>query len=200
MNQQDRQVDANAPPADAAGENTKAQSGGHPFADEQSEVAIEDIDEVQALRIELQRAQAKAEENWNLFLGSRAETDNIKKRAERDVQNAHKYGLEKLIGELLPVKDSLELGISAANETSDIEKIKEGSELTLKMLNTVIEKFGVQEIDPVGTKFNPDLHEAMAMQPAKDAEPNTVLQVIQKGYLLNERLVRPALVIVARAG
>jgi molecular chaperone GrpE len=199
MNQQDRQVDAHAPPADAV-DDKKPQSGRHPFADEQGDVAIADINELQALRLELQQAQAKAEENWNLFLGARAEADNIKKRAERDVQNAHKYGLEKLISELLPVKDSLELGISAANDTSDIEKIKEGSELTLKMLNTAIEKFGVQEIDPVGSKFNPDLHEAMAMQPAKDAEPNTVLQVIQKGYVLNERLVRPALVIVARSG
>jgi molecular chaperone GrpE len=200
MNQQDRQAEATAPPVESAVENRKPSSPDNPFADEQDEVTVKETDELLSLRAELEQSQLKAEENWNLYLGARAEAENIKRRAERDVQNAHKYALEKFIGELLPVKDSLELGISAANETTDIEKIKEGSELTLKMFAAAIEKFGVQEVDPIGTRFNPELHEAMAMQPSQEAEPNTVLQVIQKGYLLNERLVRPALVIVAQTG
>ena len=96
------------------------------------------------------------------------------------------------------LKDAYLIAVRKGN-LRDVEKIKEGSELTLKMFVAAIEKFGVQEVNPIGDKFNPDLHEAMAMQPAADAEPNTVLQVIQKGYVLNERLVRPALVIVAQA-
>ena len=156
------------------------------------------VDQLQTLRTELEQSQAKAEENWNLYLGARADADNIKKRAERDVQNAHKFALEKFVCELLPVKDSLELGISAAAETTDVEKIKEGSELTLKMLSTLIEKFAIHEINPIGEKFDPAQHEAMAMQPTTDAESHTVLQVVQKGYTLNERLLRPAMVIVAQ--
>ncbi|MFO1349822.1 MAG: nucleotide exchange factor GrpE [Gammaproteobacteria bacterium] len=151
-----------------------------------------------ALRAELDAAKAKAEENWALHVGARAEIDNIRKRAERDLANAHKFALERFVGELLPVKDSLEMGINAAVEAASLAKIREGSELTLKMLSTALDKAGVKEIDPLGQKFNPDLHHAIAMQPAASAEPNTVVQVIQKGYALNERLVRPALVIVAQ--
>ena len=159
----------------------------------------EESGELETLRSELEKAHAKAEENWTLYLSARADMENARKRAERDLQNAHKFALEKFVNELLPVKDSLEMGVSAASETTDVEKLREGSELTLKMLSAAIEKFGVQEIYPIGAKFNPELHEAMAMQPSDQAEPNTVVQVIQKGYLLNERLVRPAMVIVAQA-
>ena len=106
--------------------------------------------ELQQLQTALQEAQAKAEENWNLYLNARADADNIRKRAERDLSNAHKFALEKFVNELLPVKDSFELGISAASETIDIDKIKEGSELTLKMFVAALEKFGVDEINPVG--------------------------------------------------
>jgi molecular chaperone GrpE len=148
---------------------------------------------------QLQQVQAKAEENWSLYLGARAEVENVRKRSEREIQNAHKFALKEFIDALLPVKDSLENGIAAANEVVDVNKLREGSELTLKMLGSVLEKFGVQELDPVGARFNPEFHEAMAMQPSDRAEPNTVLYVIQKGYLLNDRLIRPARVIVAQA-
>lgn len=147
----------------------------------------------------LREAQAKIDENWNLYLGARAEIENIRKRLERDVANARKFALEKFVNELLPVKDSIELGISAASETDDVTKLKEGNELTLKLMESALGKFGVEALDPIGHKFNPEVHEAMAMQPSNDAEPNTVLQVVQKGYLLNERLVRPAMVIVSQA-
>ena len=165
--------------------------------EQESEVVLEE-DSLESLQADLDKALAKAEENWNHYLSSQAEIQNIRKRAERDLANAHKFALERFINELLPVKDSLEMGIAAVNETSDVAKLQEGSELTLKMLATAIEKFGVQEINPLGDKFNPELHEAMAMQPSQQAAPNTVLQVIQKGYTLNQRLVRPAMVIVAQ--
>ncbi len=156
-------------------------------------------DPVASLQAELERMTAKAEENRSLYMEARAEIDNLRKRAERDLANAHKYALEKFVNELLPVKDSLEMGLAAVNGGADMDKLREGKELTLKMLVSALHKFGVREIDPRGEKFNPDLHEAMAMQPSNQAAPNTVVQVVQKGYLLNERLVRPAMVIVARA-
>lgn len=155
-------------------------------------------DQVQQLQDQLQQAQAKAEENWNHYLSARAEADNIRKRSEREIQNAHKFALKDFIDALLPVRDSLEKGIAAATEAADIDKLREGSELTLKMLDSVLEKAGVQALDPAGVKFNPEFHEAMVTQPSDRVEPNTVLQVIQKGYLLNDRLIRPARVIVSR--
>ena len=120
-------------------------------------------------------------------------------RSELDLANAHKFALEKIAGELLPVKDSLEMGLAAAGENHDVSKLIEGSELTLKMLGSVLEKFNIKEINPLNDKFNPDYHEAMSMQDRDDVEPNTVVAVMQKGYLLNDRLIRPALVMVSKA-
>lgn len=156
-------------------------------------------DELESLQQQLEQALAKAEENWNRYLGALAEMENIRKRAERERDAARKFALEKFVNELLPVRDSLEMGLAAAREKHDLDKLMEGTELTLKMLAAVMEKSGVTELDPKGEKFDPQRHEAMAMQPSAQAEPNTVLQVIQKGYLLNDRLVRPAMVIVAKA-
>jgi len=134
------------------------------------------------------------------LLLARAELDNTRRRNEREVENAHKYALEKFVRELLPVKDSLELGLAAAaGEGSELEKLREGMELTLKMLTAAMEKFGVTEVDPKGEKFDPERHQAMAMQESPTAEPNSVLTVYQKGYLLNDRLIRPAMVVVAGA-
>jgi len=149
----------------------------------------------------LEDARNKADEHWNLFLRTQAEMDNLRKRAEKDLANAHKYALEKFVGELLPVKDSLELGLAAANDSSDeaVAKLREGTELTIKMLSAVLEKFGVVEVNPVGETFDPEKHQAMAMQPSAEAKPNTVLAVMQKGYMLNDRLVRPSMVLVAKA-
>lgn len=163
-------------------------------------LAVTPEQELLDLRERLENAEAKAEENWNQFLRARAEIDNLRRRGERDLENAHKFGFEKFATELLPVKDSLELGIAASTEEGvDAAKIREGAELTLKMLESALSKFGIEPVDPLGEKFNPELHEAMAMQPSNSAAPNTVLQVIQKGYLLNKRIMRPAMVIVARA-
>lgn len=155
--------------------------------------------EVVALLQKLEDAQAQAQENWDKFLRTQAELDNLRKRNARDLENAHKYALEKFASELLGVRDSLELGVQAAQESDDIEKIREGTELTLKLLVQLMEKNEIGEIDPRGSKFDPDLHQAMMTQESTEAEPNTVLSVMQKGYRLKDRLLRPALVVVAKA-
>ena len=149
----------------------------------------------------LEDARNKADEHWNLYLRTQAEMDNLRKRAEKDLENAHKYALEKFSLELLPVKDSLELGLAAVEENKDeaVAKLREGIELTLKMLGSALEKFGIVEINPVGEAFNPEQHQAMTMQESSEAKPNSVLTVMQKGYSLNERVIRPALVVVAKA-
>jgi len=148
----------------------------------------------------LEDARAKADEHWNELLRARAELENMRRRATRDVENAHKYALDKFTQELLPVKDSLELAIAAiSGDDEESAKHREGIELTLKMFGSVLEKFGIKEVNPVGEPFNPEHHQAMSMQESAETAPNTVLAVVQKGYLLNERLVRPAMVIVSRA-
>lgn len=153
------------------------------------------------LRAELEQAKARAEENWNEFLRSRAELDNLRRRAERDVAQANRYAVEKFATELLAVKDSLEMGLNASQEAAaDPAKLREGTELTLRLLNQVLERFQVDEIDPQGERFDPGRHEAMAAQESAEHDPNTVIHVVQKGYQLGERLLRPAMVIVSRSG
>ena len=147
----------------------------------------------------LEDARSKADENWNQCLRLQAEIENLRKRTERDLANAHKYALERFAMELLPVRDSLEMGLSAASaEEVDAGKLKEGVELTLQMLTAALDKFAIREIDPQDERFNPDFHQAMSMQQRADVEPNTVVTVVQKGYLLNDRLLRPAMVVVAK--
>jgi molecular chaperone GrpE len=163
------------------------------------EAAIEPVPTAQ-LAEQLAEASRKAEENWDKFVRAQAELENLKRRAEKDLQNAHKFALEKFARELLTVADSLELGLQAVNgDSPDVEKLREGMELTLKQLLSTLEKFNVRVIDPEGEKFNPEQHQAMAMQPTDTAEPNTVIKVFQKGYLLNDRLLRPAMVVIAQA-
>ena len=140
--------------------------------------------------------QAKADDNWDRYLRAAAETENVRKRASRDVEHARKYALEGFGTEMLAVKDSLELGLEAA-ESADADSIAEGNLATLKLLTTALERFGIAEINPMGEPFNPEQHEAINMQPSADAEPGSVLAVIQKGYSLNGRLLRPAMVVVA---
>lgn len=149
----------------------------------------------------LQDARNKADEHWNQLLRAKADLDNLRRRAERDLEQAHRYGLERFVQELLPVKDSLELGLSASQgaEGEALKGLREGMELTRKMLQNALEKFGVKELSPQGERFNPELHQAMSVQERADAEPNTVLLVCQKGYLLHDRLIRPAMVIVSKA-
>ncbi len=145
----------------------------------------------------LQLLQAKADENWDKYLRTAAELENVRKRATRDVQNAHKFSLERFARELLDVRDSLEMGIEAGAE-SGAETLLKGSQATLKLLVTMMQQFGIAELDPHGEPFDPELHEAMTMQPSNDVEPGSVMTVFQKGYTLNGRLLRPARVVVAQ--
>jgi len=140
--------------------------------------------------------QALANDNWDKYLRAAAELENVRKRATRDVENAHKFALERFCTELLAVKDSLEMGVAAA-EKADAQSLLEGKEATLKLLTATMERFGVVEVNPEGEPFDPQEHEAMTMQPSADVEPGSVLTVFQKGYSLNGRLLRPARVVVA---
>ena len=152
------------------------------------------------LHVLLEDARSKADEHWDQCLRLQAEIDNLRKRNERDLANAHKFALEKFAAELLPVKDSLEMGLAAADEqNADVARLKEGSELTLKMLGSALEKFNIKEINPLNEVFNPEYHEAMSIQERADVANNTVVTVVQKGYSLNDRLIRPAMVIVSKA-
>ena len=143
----------------------------------------------------LQQAEAKAKENHDAWLRAAAETENVRKRAQDDIARAHKYALEKFAADLLQVKDSLEAALSA--ESQSVESLRAGVEVTLKQLASIFERQQIREIDPVGTQFDPHRHEAISMLPS-DKEPNTVINVLQKGYLLHDRVLRPALVTVAK--
>jgi molecular chaperone GrpE len=154
----------------------------------------------ESLQQALDAARAEAEENRDQFLRARAELENVRRRAQRDIEQARRYALEKFAAELLAVRDSLEMGVAAADEPgADVAKLREGSELTLRMLAQAMDKFDIRALDPRGEKFDPERHEAMAAQESAEHEPNTVIHVVQKGYLLGERLLRPAMVIVSRA-
>ncbi|RMD70309.1 MAG: nucleotide exchange factor GrpE [Gammaproteobacteria bacterium] len=155
-------------------------------------------EDLEALQQRLKEAEAKAESYREEMLRARADLENERRRFQRELENAHKYAIERFVQELLPVKDSLELGLAAALEAPDVKKIEEGMELTLKMLHSVMEKFNIEEVNPVGERFDPDLHEAMSTIETTDVEPHTVVTVYQKGYLLNGRLLRPALVVVSK--
>lgn len=173
----------------------------HPAEGVQTDAAEESVETTPELEAELEEARRQAQDNWEKLLRAQAELENQSRRHQRDVENAHKYALERFSSALLPVKDSLEMGLAAMAEGSEqVDKLREGTELTLKMLGDVMEKFGISELDPAGEPFNPELHQAMAMQESSAQAPNTVLHVMQKGYLLNDRLIRPAMVVVAKAG
>jgi molecular chaperone GrpE len=162
--------------------------------EEEAEVSVEELQE------QLEEARQKAQENWDKALRAQAEMENLKRRTQKDLENAHKFGLEKFAKELLGVIDSLELGIQAvAGDSPEVAKLKEGSELTLKQFEAVFKKFNIEALDATGKPFNPEHHQAMSMQSSNEHAPNTVLNVFQKGYLLNGRLLRPAMVVVAKA-
>lgn len=149
----------------------------------------------------LQEAQTKADQHYEQLVRAHAELENLKRRHSRELENAHKYALDKFVSELLGVWDSLELGLQAAeDDNGDIAKLREGTDLTLKMLVSAMNKFGVEQVAPEGQPFNPEFHQAMAMLPREDVPANTVVAVMQKGYSLNGRLVRPAMVVVSQGG
>ena len=147
---------------------------------------------------ELSAARAKADEHWQAYLRAVAETENVRKRAARDVEAASRYAIERFAGELLEVRDSLELGI-AAGATADPARLVEGMDATLRLVNRAFEKSGISVLDPAGQPFNPEFHEAMVTQPSADQAPGTVRAVVQTGYVRNGGLLRPARVVIARA-
>ena len=151
------------------------------------------------LATQLLEAQQSAKDNWDKLLRSQAEMENLKRRTSKDLENAHKYALDGFVKALLEVNDSLSMGLKLAmDENATLANTIEGIELTNKVFMSTLEKFGVEAINPVDEKFNPELHEAVTMAPMPDKIPNTVLEVIQVGFTLNGRLVRPALVIVVQ--
>jgi molecular chaperone GrpE len=149
-----------------------------------------------SLEVLLKRAELAAQEHHDAWLRAKAEADNIRKRAQAEIASAHKFAVEGFATEILAVKDSLEAAIAVEN--ASVESMKSGVELTLKQLRSVFEKFSLAEIDPAGQKFDPHRHQAISVVEC-DAEPNTVVQVLQKGCLLHDRVIRPALVTVAKA-
>ncbi|TXR54361.1 nucleotide exchange factor GrpE [Reinekea thalattae] len=164
------------------------------------EVTVEDISEVDLVK-QLEDAENRAAEAKDQYIRAEAEMANLRRRVEKDIENAHKFGQEKLSKELLAVADNLERALqSSESETADITAIKEGVELTLKGLIDLFGKFNIVAVDPVGEPFDPQLHQAMSMVENPDVEPNTVIAVMQKGYQLNGRLIRPAMVMVSKGG
>ena len=183
-------VEANAEEAEV-----EASTRGQEEADDrQHEVS----DEVADLLQENERLKLEVRENIDKALRATAELDNIRKRTSRDIENAHKYALERFVNELLPVVDSIELGINASQSAEDIESLREGMDLTLKKLFDCLGKFGVITIDPTDEKFDPEWHEAVSMQELEGSDSGQVVTVMQKGYELNGRLIRPAMVVVAK--
>lgn len=173
--------------------------------DQQAESYEDAVDEIATEASEPESAVAALEEELNeareQVLRAQAEMQNVRRRADIDVEKAHKFALEKFVKELLPVVDSLEKSVE--NSTGDSElivRLREGVEMTLNMMLSSLGKFNVKQLDPMGEPFDPQMHEAMSMVPSPDVEPNTVVGVMQKGYTLNERLVRPAMVMISRPG
>lgn len=147
----------------------------------------------------LEDARNKADEHWNELLLARADLENMRRRHSRDLESAHKHALDKFVNELLPICDSLELGLNAANgEEATLETVREGMEMTLKMLLSNIGKLGLEQVNPEGQAFDPDMHQAVSMQPSEGIEANQVITVMQKGYSFNGRLLRPAMVVVSQ--
>jgi molecular chaperone GrpE len=175
--------------------NTAAPHG----ADEKTEVLPEtafQLVELERLKSELAAADERAKNHWEQYLRALADVDNVRKRGAKDLESTRQFAVEKFAQDLIGVKDSLELGIANAAKASDVASLVEGQNATLRLLAKAFEKAQIEEVNPEGKPFNPELHEAMMAQPA-EAEPNTVIAVVQRGYLLNGRLLRPARVIVA---
>jgi len=175
-------------------EQTPAAESGleeNPTAEDSNGEATPDVAEIDS-----EMLQAKVEENWGKYLRVAADLENLRKRAARDEENARRRGLEQLAQALLPVRDSLEAGV-ATSEQADIEALLDGKRATLRLLDSALTAVGILELDPIGEPFDPEEHEAITMQPSDEVEANTILEVIQKGYQLHGRLLRPARVIVA---
>ena len=167
-----------------------------PSTEAPEQAASGNVDSTPSMEELLRQAELKAQEHHDAWLRAKAETENARRRGLDEVEKARKFALDKFAGDLLAVKDSLEAALSTGDNAS-LESIKSGVELTLKQLSSVFEKNAIQEVNPLGEKFDPNCHQAISMVEG-EGEPNTVATVLQKGYLLNERVIRPALVMVVK--
>jgi molecular chaperone GrpE len=171
-------------------------------ADAAGEPAGDQFQDIPSLLTELERVRAEATENLDKFLRSRAETENVRRRAETDVANAHKYAIERFALEMLTVKDSLERarGVEVQDSSGVVNKMFEGLDLTIKLMESIFLKFNLVPVEPgKGDKFDPEKHQAMSVLESAEMPANHVVVAVQKGYILNDRLLRPAMVIVSRA-
>jgi molecular chaperone GrpE len=195
------------PPATPTCGGSEIEQSGKLMTDQQDNASPESIEATSAagaaapevmpsLEELLRKAELQALEHHDAWLRAKAETENMRKRAQEDVAKAHKFAVDGISSELLAVRDSLEAAAGVQNAT--FESMKSGVEITLRQLTSVLEKFAVREMNPVGEKFDPHRHQAMSMVESEQP-PNTVVEVFQKGYMLHERVLRPALVAVARA-
>ena len=191
MSDQDNSVDHQEEAADQAAEQATEQG--------QETETMQEVT-VESLQLELQESAAKAEAYRDEAVRAQAEMQNVRRRAEQDVAKAHKFGQEKLVVELLNLVDNLDRALVASrDENATLENLLEGVEMSQSMLMEGLKKFSVEQLDPHGEPFNPEMHEAMTAIPNADMEPNTVMEVFQKGYTLNGRLIRPAMVVVSKA-
>ncbi|MCK5336785.1 MAG: nucleotide exchange factor GrpE [Gammaproteobacteria bacterium] len=156
-------------------------------------------DHVPDLQVKLEEALAKADDYYDQLLRNKAELDNVRKRSQRELENAHKYAVEKFVNALLPVIDGIEMGKQAAETITDVDQLKEGIDMSLSMFHQLLEKFEIESINPEGDNFDPEFHQAMSIQESADVPPNAVMAVMQKGYTLAGRLLRPAMVMVSKA-
>ena len=184
-NPQEQSLGVDANPAPDAPAATPAEAPVH-----------EHTDTLPSIEEQLRQLELKASEHYDAWLRAKAETENVRRRAQEDISKAHKFAVEKFAGELLAVKDSLEAALASEKQTA--EDLRSGVELTLKQLVSAFERSGLNEINPVGEKFDPHKHQAISMVDS-DQEPNTVVTVLQKGYLIADRVLRPALVMVAKS-
>ena len=171
-----------------------------PEAEQVQSEEVDAIEHIARLEAELAEAKDTIEGQKDSVVRAAAEVDNIRRRAAQDVEKAHKFALEKFANELLPVIDNMDRAIEFADKENEaIKPVIEGIELTVKSFTDALAKFNVEQVNPQGEKFNAEFHQAMSMQPSADVEPNTVIAVMQKGYTLNGRLLRPAMVMVSKA-
>lgn len=194
MEPEDQSGDVQADPA----QDEVSQDEVAPEISEETTIEAEEPT-IESLSEQVEALKTSAAEYLDRAVRAQAELDNVRKRTIRDIENAHKYALEKFVNELLPVLDSLELGINASENIEDTSSLREGMELTMKIFCSSLEKSGVKSVEPQkGDKFNPDQHEAVTVQEVEDVESGAVTTTLQKGYELNGRLIRPAKVIVAK--
>ncbi|MCH7880502.1 MAG: nucleotide exchange factor GrpE [Proteobacteria bacterium] len=197
MSSEQDQIEENEKDVIAEPDKVVDETPGKNSAESDSEKEAEKAED--NIELELEKAQEKIKDYWDQILRLKAEIENNRKRAERDIESAHKYALKNFVEALLPIIDSMEMSQAAADaENASLESFSEGVDLTMNMFIQMLEKQGLVQLDPQGEKFDPEQHQAISMKKDKKAKSNTVIEVMQKGFLLNDRLVRPAMVIVAK--